>query len=172
MRAVVQRVSQAAVAVDGAVVSSIGRGACVLVGVEVGDTEADAVWMANKLLQLRVFDDAEGKRWGCGVKELGYELLCVSQFTLYSVLKGNKPDFRKAMAGPKAKQFYDDFLQRLRSDYEPGKIQEGVFGAMMDVSLTNDGPVTIILDSPRREPKQPKDKTAAAPNGSAPASGH
>jgi len=148
MRAVVQRVSKAAVNVDGECVSSIGRGLCVLVGIDANDKERDSDWMAAKLINLRVFPDASDRRWGANVRDLGMEVLCVSQFTLYSELKGHKPVFGRAMAGPPAKEFYEAFLAKLGQQYDPAKIKDGVFGAMMDVDITNDGPVTVILDSP------------------------
>ncbi|XP_018017646.1 D-aminoacyl-tRNA deacylase [Hyalella azteca] len=148
MRLVVQRVSSASVSVNEEVVSKIGRGLCVLVGLQDTDTHDDLVWMANKLLKFRLFDDDPGRRWARGVQEAGLELLCVSQFTLCCELKGNKPDYRKAMAGETASAFYTQFLEMLRREYEAEKIKDGVFGAMMQVGIINDGPVTVTLDHP------------------------
>lgn len=151
-----QRVSSASVTVGEELVSSIGRGLCVLVGLKDTDTQEDLAWMANKLLKFRLFEDSGERRWARGVQEAGLELLCVSQFTLYCQLKGNKPDYRHAMAGEKAKEFYGLFINKLKKDYEHDKIKDGVFGAMMQVNIVNDGPVTITLDSPEQTCKQGK----------------
>ncbi|KAF2360326.1 D-aminoacyl-tRNA deacylase DTD [Trinorchestia longiramus] len=148
MRLVVQRVSSASVTVNEEVVSKIGRGLCVLVGLQDTDTHDDLLWMVNKLLKFRLFDDASGKRWAKGVQDLGLEILCVSQFTLCYEMKGNKPDYRRAMAGEEAAAFYKTFLKTLRQKYEPDKVKDGVFGAMMQVGIVNDGPVTVTLDHP------------------------
>uniref|UniRef100_A0A914WH15 D-aminoacyl-tRNA deacylase n=1 Tax=Plectus sambesii TaxID=2011161 RepID=A0A914WH15_9BILA len=148
MRAVIQRVCEARVLVGDEVVSSIGRGLCVLVGLARDDTEKDVDWMVRKLLTLRVFEDDTGRRWAKGVKDLNLEILCVSQFTLYAQLKGNKPDFRDSMGGDEAPAMYADFMQRLRNAYDADKVKDGRFGAMMRVQLENDGPVTLTLDSP------------------------
>ena len=155
MRAVIQRVLSASVAVDGEVVSSIGPGLMVLVGVREGDTRDDMEWLANKVIKARLFESAEGKAWGAIVAAAEKEVLFVSQFTLYgSFAKGNKPDLHNAMPPGPAKAMYEAFLQHVRDVVYPEgahRIKDGVFGAMMQVSLVNDGPVTMVLDSNDRK---------------------
>ena len=155
MRAVIQRVLSASVAVDGEVVSSIGPGLMVLVGVREGDTRDDMEWLANKVIKARLFESAEGKAWGASVAAAEKEVLFVSQFTLYgSFAKGNKPDLHNAMPPSPAKAMYEAFLQHVRDVVYPEgahRIKDGVFGAMMQVSLVNDGPVTMVLDSNDRK---------------------
>ncbi|KAL1933809.1 hypothetical protein VTP01DRAFT_7899 [Rhizomucor pusillus] len=147
MRAVLQRVTRASVTVDDKVVSSIGKGVCVLVGIGTDDTEKDMDYIINKILNIRVFDQ-DGAMWKKGVKDLGLEVLCVSQFTLQGkTQKGNKPDFHMAMKTEDAKAMYTKFLEKMGKAYDPAKIKDGVFGAMMLVDIANDGPVTLQLDS-------------------------
>jgi len=148
MRAVIQRVVKASVSVSDELVSSIGRGVCVLIGITHTDTKKDIEFMVRKLVNLRLFDDENGVRWKHSVKDKDYEILCVSQFTLYSVLKGNKPDYHQAMGADKSETFYRDFLSELCKAYKPERIKDGLFGANMQVHIENDGPVTIQLDSP------------------------
>ncbi|XP_071962521.1 uncharacterized protein [Antedon mediterranea] len=160
MKVVIQRVTKASVSVGGELVSSIGRGLCVLVGITKDDTPKEREYIARKVLNLRVFDDDGGKRWCKSVKDKQFEILCVSQFTLYAILKGNKPDFHCAMPGEKSKLFYEEFLQLLGKDYKPELIKDGQFGAYMQVHIENDGPVTIQIDSPiadavEETPKKP-----------------
>ncbi|KAL4238525.1 D-tyrosyl-tRNA(Tyr) deacylase [Mactra antiquata] len=169
MKAIVQRVTKASVSVDGKVVSSIGNGLCVLVGIGRKDAPKDADWLARKILNLRLFDDDDGRRWNKSVLDKQYEVLCVSQFTLCMQLKGNKPDFHDAMAPDQSQQFYDDFVKLLRQNYEEDKIKDGVFGAHMIVSIDNDGPVTIPLESPAGLPepkvrKPPNNKKGSTNN--------
>lgn len=137
--------------VNDELVSSIGRGLCVLIGISQTDTKEDANYIARKLLSIRLFDDDTGKRWQKSVKDLQYDLLCVSQFTLYNRLKGNKPDFHLAMQGTDASNLYNFLLQQLGNQYTADKIKDGVFGAMMQVHIQNDGPVTIEIESPKKE---------------------
>ena len=151
MKLVIQRVRQASVSVAGEVVSSIGRGLCVLVGIHKDDTRDQIEYMVRKVLNLRMFEDQEGKRWDKSVLDLDLEVLCVSQFTLYHVMKGNKLDFSRAMGREGAENFYSDFLKQLRAKHSDDKIKDGVFGAMMDLHIVNDGPVTITLDSPIKD---------------------
>lgn len=132
-------------------VSNIGRGLCVLIGISHNDTKEDAKYIARKLLSIRLFDDDAGKRWQKSVKDLHYELLCVSQFTLYNRLKGNKPDFHLAMQGADASNLYNYLLQQLGDQYSSEKIKDGQFGAMMQVHIQNDGPVTIEIESLKKE---------------------
>ncbi|KAG0167762.1 D-tyrosyl-tRNA(Tyr) deacylase [Apophysomyces sp. BC1034] len=135
--------------VDNQVVGSIQKGICVLLGIATDDTEKDVDYMVNKILNLRVFDEeSTGAMWKKSTKDLGLEILCVSQFTLQGkTIKGNKPDFHAAMKTGPAKVMYEQFLQKLDQAYDPSKIQDGVFGAMMLVDIANDGPVTLELDS-------------------------
>jgi len=150
MRAVIQRVSEAKVTIAGAVKSAIGRGLLVLVAVEDADTDADIEWLSGKIARLRVFDDAEGVM-NLPVQEVGGEVLVVSQFTLFaSTRKGNRPSYIRSSKPGVAIPLYERFVARLAQDL--GKpVQTGEFGAMMDVSLINEGPVTIIMDSKLKE---------------------
>ncbi|XP_069944219.1 D-aminoacyl-tRNA deacylase 1, partial [Cherax quadricarinatus] len=131
------------------VISSIGRGLCVLIGIHKNDTQADIDFIVRKILNTRLFEDGNGKRWQLSVKDAGLEVLTVSQFTLYCDLKGNKPDYRHAMGGEAAQAFYEDFFTQLCRQYTSDKVKDGKFGAMMEVSILNDGPVTINIDSPK-----------------------
>ncbi|VDK68697.1 unnamed protein product [Onchocerca ochengi] len=152
MRAVIQRVTKAGVSIDGQLESSIERGICVLLAIGVDDTSDDIEYMVRKLLGVRMFPNVEtGKRWDKSVKDLGLEILCVSQFTLYSFLKGNKLDFHRSMTPTESQQFYQNFMSELRKAYAPERIKDGRFGAMMNVQIENDGPVTLILDSKNKE---------------------
>ncbi|KAI0005921.1 D-Tyr tRNAtyr deacylase-like domain-containing protein [Russula compacta] len=149
MRAVVQRVLSASVTVNNEVVSDISRGLMVLVGIGVDDNASDTENLAKKILTLRVFSDASGDMWKANVKDIQGEILCVSQFTLMgNTSKGNKPDFHRAMSADQSRTMYASFLQILGAQYSPEKIKaDGKFGAMMNVSLINEGPVTFTLDS-------------------------
>ena len=150
MRVVVQRVSVAAVARAGREVGRICRGLVVLVGVDVGDTPADSAWLAAKLAALRIFGDDEG-RMNLSVRDAAGGLLVVSQFTLHATTaKGNRPGFTQAARPEEAIPLYESFLADL--EREVGRRPErGVFAADMQVSLVNDGPVTILIDSRTRE---------------------
>ena len=150
MRAVIQRVSEAKVTINGAVKGAIQHGLAVLLAVEEADTAEDIEWLSGKIVRLRVFDDDHGVM-NRSVQEVGGGILLVSQFTLYaSTKKGNRPSYSRS-AGPEiAVPLYEQFARRLAQDL--GKpIHTGEFGAHMLVSLTNDGPVTIIIDSKLRE---------------------
>ncbi|EPQ57780.1 hypothetical protein GLOTRDRAFT_71655 [Gloeophyllum trabeum ATCC 11539] len=153
MRAVVQRVSSAAVTVDNVVISQISKGLMVLVGIGTDDNNTDIETLTKKIVSLRVFDDdASGAMWKKSVKDIDGEILCVSQFTLLAnTTKGNKPDFHRAMSTEASRQMYATFLERIGHIYKPDKIKDGKFGAMMSVSLTNEGPVTFTLDSRKFE---------------------
>ncbi|XP_045689165.1 D-aminoacyl-tRNA deacylase 1 isoform X2 [Phyllostomus hastatus] len=148
MKAVVQRVARASVTVGGEQISAIGQGICVLLGISLEDTHKELEHMVRKILNLRVFEDESGKHWSKSVMDKQYEVLCVSQFTLQCVLKGNKPDFHLAMPTEQAENFYNSFLEQLRKAYRPELIKDGKFGAYMQVHIQNDGPVTIELESP------------------------
>merc|ERR1711915_115266 len=147
MRAIIQRVSKASVTVDGSIVSSIGNGLCVLLGICKQDSFKDAEYIAKKILNLRLFDDHKGKRWAKSVSNEELEILCVSQFTLHAVLKGNKPDFHQSMSGDQSKILFDETIQLLRQGYKDDHIKTGVFGATMEVDILNSGPVTITIES-------------------------
>ena len=145
MRAVIQRVSRASVTVDGEVVGEIGAGLLVLLGVEQGDTQDDVVWMANKVVGLRVFEDAEGKM-NLDVGEVGGAVLAVSQFTLLGdCRKGRRPSFISAAAPEKAEEYYEKFIERARA--AGVTVASGKFRADMQIELVNDGPVTLWVDS-------------------------
>lgn len=146
MRAVVQRVSRAAVRVDGETVGAIGRGFVVLVGFAPGDAEPALAWMAEKLVGLRVFADAEDKM-NLALGDVGGAMLVVSQFTLYGdASKGRRPSFIGAAPPEQAEALYDRFVALLRERGVP--VETGRFRAMMDVELVNDGPVTLLLERP------------------------
>lgn len=147
MRVVVQRVSEARVEVDGAVIGSIGCGLVVLVGVGQGDTEAEADYLAAKVVGLRVFPD-DSDKMNRSVADCGGDLLVVSQFTLYGdCRKGRRPSFDGAAAPDQAKRLYEYFVARVRA--AGLRVETGIFQASMALHLVNDGPVTLILDSSR-----------------------
>jgi D-tyrosyl-tRNA(Tyr) deacylase len=150
MIAVVQRVTRASVTVAEADHhASIGPGLCVLLGVEVGDTQREAAWIAGKLARLRIFRDDDGKM-NRSVQDVGGAMLVVSQFTLAGdCSKGNRPSFVKAAAPELGERLYEVVCRELRAAYGL-EVKQGVFGGMMDVELVNDGPVTLIV---RREPE-------------------
>lgn len=145
MRAVVQRVSQASVTVEEKTVGSIDAGLLVLLGVARDDQEADIIYLADKIINLRVFADEEGKM-NRSLLDTGGAMLVVSQFTLYGdARKGRRPSYIEAADPEKANAFYEAFVSQVRN--QGIKVETGVFQAMMKVSLINDGPVTILLDS-------------------------
>ncbi len=145
MRAVVQRVKEADVIVDNNITGSINKGLMVLLGVEEGDTEADALYMADKITGLRIFEDEEGKM-NLSIKDVGGDILAVSQFTLLGdARKGKRPSFSKAARPDEANRLYRHFIDLVEE--RDVKTQEGVFQAEMLVRIYNDGPVTILLDS-------------------------
>ena len=150
MRLVIQRVKEASVTIDGKVVSSIGEGLFILVGVENEDTETDMEWLAAKAAGLRIFNDEEGVM-NRSVVDIDGQLLAVSQFTLTaSTKKGNRPSYIRAATHELAVPLYDRFCIRL-SEITGRPVQKGVFGADMQCALVNDGPVTIIIDSRIKE---------------------
>jgi D-tyrosyl-tRNA(Tyr) deacylase len=150
MRTVIQRVANADVRIDGNIKSSIGRGLLVFVGIEDSDSMADIEWLSNKIVNLRIFDD-EQKIPNISVKEIKGDILLVSQFTLHAATKkGNRPSYIKASKPAIAIPLYEAFIKQLKTDL--GKeIHTGEFGADMKVSLLNDGPVTIWIDSKQKE---------------------
>ena len=150
MRAVIQRVSGASVSVAGETISEIGRGLLVLVGIEDADGEEDLIWLANKIVQLRIFDDADGIM-NLSVMDTGGDILVVSQFTLHAkTRKGNRPSYIMAARPEKAIPVYNEFISTL-TNLLGRKVASGEFGAMMMVELVNDGPVTIIIDTKNKE---------------------
>lgn len=150
MRIVIQRVTEASVTIDGEVHSSIGAGMMVLVGVEKEDTMDDVVWLAAKTASLRIFNDADGVM-NLSLIDVGGEVLAVSQFTLTaSTKKGNRPSYIRAAGHELAVPLYDAYCRELSALIERD-VKKGVFGADMKVSLVNDGPVTIIIDSRIKE---------------------
>lgn len=145
MRAVVQRVSKASVSIDGEVTGSIGNGLLVLLGVAMADTEKDADYVLEKTLNLRIFEDAEGKM-NVSLIDARNDLLVVSQFTLYGdTRRGRRPSFIDAAPPVRANRLYEYFVAEARKQVR--KVAVGKFQAMMDVQLTNSGPVTILIDS-------------------------
>lgn len=148
MRAVVQRVREARVEVEGQVVGAIGQGLLAFVGAGKGDTEADARWLVDKILHLRVFEDDAGKM-SRDLADIDGGLLIVSQFTLYGdVSRGRRPSFDAAMPPEEAERLYDRFVAMAREKWP--KVETGRFRAEMRVLADNDGPVTILIESPRR----------------------
>ena len=146
MRIVIQRVSEASVTVAGEVISKIGKGMMILLGIEDADTEEDIEWLCNKLTKLRIFSD-ENDAMNLDINQIEGSFLVVSQFTLHAMTKkGNRPSFIRAARPEKAIPLYEKFLERL-AHISGRPVQCGQFGAMMDVALINDGPVTIIIDT-------------------------
>ncbi len=145
MRAVIQRVDEARVTVDGTVVGEISKGLLVFLGIGSDDGEEDLAFLKRKILNLRIFPDSDGKM-NLSLVETGNAVLLVSQFTLYGdCSKGNRPSFIRAAAPDQARALYQEFLRQLRS--ENIRVESGEFQAMMKVDLVNDGPVTLVVDS-------------------------
>ncbi|HOZ76521.1 MAG TPA: D-aminoacyl-tRNA deacylase [Ferruginibacter sp.] len=150
MKAVIQRVTNASVTVDGKIKSSVNTGLLVLIGIEDADNDEDIIWLSNKIVNLRIFDD-ENKIPNISVKDTGGDILLVSQFTLHaSTKKGNRPSYIKASKPDHAIPVYEKMIQQLEKDLDK-KICTGVFGADMKVELLNDGPVTIVMDTKNKE---------------------
>lgn len=146
MRAVVQRVLEAELKVNGSTVSKIGKGLVVFLGISEEDTNKHIPWLANKISGLRIFDDSEDKL-NLSVKDIDGEILVVSNFTLYgNCVKGFRPSFIKAMRPEMANLLYEEFLFEINNHY-PNKIKRGIFGADMKISQINDGPITIFIDT-------------------------
>ena len=146
MRIVIQRVREASVKINDEIVGEIQQGLLVLLGIEHVDSELDADYLIQKLIHLRIFGDEEGKM-NLSVSDISGDLLIVSQFTLFAdTKKGNRPSFIRSARPEQARPLYEYFLSQLKKEFS-GKIENGVFGANMQVELINDGPVTIIMDS-------------------------
>lgn len=149
MKAVIQRVSEAHVKVENKVVGEITHGLLLLIGIDEEDEEADALWLVQKILNLRIFSDFEGKM-NLSVQDLEGEIICISQFTLIAdYKKGNRPSFIKAAKPEKAITLFEFFKTEIAKTAL--KIESGIFGADMQVSLVNDGPVTIVMDSKKKQ---------------------
>ncbi len=150
MRVVVQRVTKASVTVDNTIISEIGTGVLILLGIEAADTEDDLLWLTNKISNLRIFEDEEGVM-NLSLKDVKGEALIVSQFTLHAATKkGNRPSYIKAARPEFAEPMYEQFVKQMATILET-KVQTGKFGAMMDVSLVNNGPITLLIDSKNKE---------------------
>jgi D-tyrosyl-tRNA(Tyr) deacylase len=150
MRAVIQRVSRASVKIDNKIKAEIGRGLLVFIGIEESDNENDNEWLCNKITQLRIFNDPNGAM-NLSVLEIGGRILAVSQFTLHAkTRKGNRPSYIRAAQPSIAIPLYNSFISRL-SQLMRNEVETGEFGAMMQVELINDGPVTIIIDTKDKE---------------------
>jgi D-tyrosyl-tRNA(Tyr) deacylase len=150
MKIVLQRVSQASVTVESKIVADIQKGLLVLVGIEDADTQEDIDWLVGKIIKMRIFGD-ENDVMNCSVQDIDGDIIVVSQFTLHaSTKKGNRPSYIKASKPEFAIPIYENFVKALEKEFEK-KIQTGIFGADMKVSLLNDGPVTIVMDSKNKE---------------------
>ncbi|KAI9613242.1 hypothetical protein KEM48_003876 [Puccinia striiformis f. sp. tritici PST-130] len=163
MRAVIQRVTSASVTVNQNQISRIGKGLCVLVGIGTEDTIKEMNYIINKILSIRLFpsskdigeendsierEDQVQKEWKQSIRDINGEILIVSQFTLLAkTKKGNKPDFHKAMKTESSKTMYEELIRSIKMSYSEDLIKEGQFGAMMQVQICNDGPVTMIIDT-------------------------
>lgn len=155
MRIVLQRVREAAVTVGERACASIGKGCVILLGVRQGDTAADAEYLAAKCAALRIFEDGQGKM-NLDIRDAGGAAIVVSQFTLYAdTRRGNRPSFSLAAGGAEAEPLYEHFVLHLRRVLGDDAVQTGEFGAMMDVHIVNDGPVTVIMESPARAGEGP-----------------
>lgn len=150
MKAVLQRVSSASVDVEGEIISSINQGLMVFVGIEDADTTEDGTWLSSKIVNLRIFNDAAIVP-NLSIKEIGGDIILVSQFTLHaSTKKGNRPSYIKAAKGAVALPLYENLIAQLENELHK-KIQVGKFGADMKIALVNDGPMTIIIDTKNKE---------------------
>lgn len=150
MKAVTQRVSQSTVTIDGEIVASIQKGLLILVGIEEADSKEDIEWLSSKIVNLRIFDDENGVM-NLSVKDVNGDIIVVSQFTIHaSTKKGNRPSYIKAAKPYIAIPLYEQFVQQFEKALEKN-VQTGQFGADMKVSLINDGPVTIIIDTKNKE---------------------
>ncbi len=150
MRLLIQRVVESTVTVDGKKVSSIKKGLLVFVGIETNDESEDIDWLVKKLTQLRIFND-NNNIMNLNISEIDGDIMLISQFTLHAkTKKGNRPSYVRAAKPEHAKKLYDEFIEKLEKKLQK-KVETGIFGAMMKVSLINDGPVTIFIDSKQKE---------------------
>eukprot|EP00826_Nyctotherus_ovalis_P037331 TRINITY_DN3398_c0_g1_i10.p2 TRINITY_DN3398_c0_g1~~TRINITY_DN3398_c0_g1_i10.p2 ORF type:complete len:172 (+),score=34.53 TRINITY_DN3398_c0_g1_i10:890-1405(+) len=159
MRLLIQRILRGAVTVEGKLVGKVNKGIHILLGVTHGDTEADIEHMINRVLALNLWEKGNStmnqKTWDTNLVQNGYDIMVVSQFTLYGYLKGNKPDFHKALEHEQAKDLYIKFVEVLQAKYAKDKVQTGAFGEYMNVELENDGPVTLIIESAPKSAVEP-----------------
>ena len=147
MRALIQRVKESGVSINGSLHNKIGKGLLILLGIKQGDTESNSEYLAQRCANLRIFEDAEGKM-NISVKDIVGEVLVISQFALYAdTRKGNRPSFTDAAPPEIAEPLYDSFVNNIRREIGNENVKTGVFRAMMDVNLVNDGPVTVIIES-------------------------
>ncbi|EED18815.1 aminoacyl-tRNA hydrolase, putative [Talaromyces stipitatus ATCC 10500] len=169
MKAVLQRVKSASVTVDNQLISSIGQGILVFAGVGREDTEKDVDIMASRVLKAKLWPDETNPKaaWKRNVQDIEGEVLCVSQFTLYGHIKKNKPDFHNAADVETARRLYDRFVQKVSDLYKTERVKNGVFQAMMEVELKNDGPVTIEIttDVPKSESSKDQGETVKTQTG-------
>lgn len=150
MRAVIQRVTNSSVSIDGKIHASIGHGLLILLGIGQDDDKQDADWLVSKIASMRIFNDIQGKI-NLSISDIDGECMVISQFTLYaSTKKGNRPSFIQSAPPDMAKQLYGYFVHQIEKRL-PNKIKCGIFGADMKISLINDGPITIIMDSKNKE---------------------
>ncbi|NLJ82953.1 MAG: D-tyrosyl-tRNA(Tyr) deacylase [Bacteroidales bacterium] len=150
MRVVVQRVKQASVQINQQIHASIGQGLLILLGIEHTDEQADIDWLISKIVKLRIFNDEQDKM-NLSIQDIKGECLIISQFTLHALVKkGNRPSYIRVALPEKAIPLYEEFIQKMENEL-PTKVVSGVFGADMKVSLINDGPVTIIMDTKNKE---------------------
>lgn len=150
MKVVIQRVSKASVTVDEKITANIQKGLLVLIGIEDADTQEDIDWLVGKIIKMRIFGD-QNDVMNCSVQDIDGDIIVVSQFTLHaSTKKGNRPSYIKASKPEFAIPMYENFVKALEKEFQK-KVQTGIFGADMKVSLLNDGPVTIVMDSRNRE---------------------
>jgi D-tyrosyl-tRNA(Tyr) deacylase len=150
MRVVLQRVSQASVTVDSNIVADIQKGLLILIGIEDADTQEDIDWLVGKIIKMRIFGD-ENEVMNCSVQDVDGDIIVVSQFTLHaSTKKGNRPSYIKASKPEFAIPMYENFVKALEKDFNKN-VQTGIFGADMKVSLLNDGPVTVLIDSKNKD---------------------
>ena len=147
MRILVQRVKRSSVTIEGTEKHEINQGMCVLIGVTHGDNEKSADWLAEKMVNLRIFEDSEGKI-NLSLKDIDGEILLVSQFSLYATTKGRRPGFTEAAKPEEAERIYDYFVEKVKG-MGLKKVSTGKFGAEMEVEIINDGPLTFIIDSPK-----------------------
>jgi D-tyrosyl-tRNA(Tyr) deacylase len=147
MRALIQRVRRCTVTIDGKAHSSIGHGMLILLGVKYSDEVSDAIFLADRCAALRVFDDPQGKM-NLAIREVGGAAIIVSQFTLYGdTRRGNRPSYSDAAPPEQAEALYEEFVRQLKTTLGDANVATGVFRAMMDVELVNDGPVTVLVES-------------------------
>ncbi|KAL8920055.1 MAG: hypothetical protein Q9172_004663 [Xanthocarpia lactea] len=160
--AILQRVASASVTVDTQLISAIGKGVLVFAAVAPDDTSKEIESMAAKVIKMKMWPDDAGGNWKQSVQDIHGEILCVSQFTLLASTKKTKPDFHGAAGGEQARELYDHFVTKIQELYEKDKVKNGVFQAMMQVNLQNDGPVTLeIQTNPSSAQEKGKDKTDA-----------